>query len=42
MAVTRNTKYVKEYEDDYVAIVERHTLGGTRTITLMEHKHICV
>jgi len=29
---------MKEHEDRYVAVVEKHTLDGANTITLMKHK----
>jgi len=33
---------MKENEDRYVAVVERHALLASSTITLMKHKHIYV
>jgi len=29
---------MKEHEDGYVAVVEKHTLDGANTITLMKQK----
>jgi len=31
---------MKEYEDIYVAVVEKYTLDGANIFTLMKHKHI--
>jgi len=33
---------MKEQEDRYMAVVEKHTLVGASTITLMKHKQICI
>jgi len=30
---------MKEHEDRYVVVVEKHTLDSANTITLMKHKH---
>jgi len=30
---------MKEHEDRYVAVIEKHTLDGANTINLMKHKH---
>jgi len=30
---------MKKHEDRYVAVVEKHTIHGANTITLMKHKH---
>jgi len=32
---------MKEHEDRYVAVVEKHNLVCADAITLMKHKHIC-
>jgi len=32
-------KYMKEHEDRYVAVVEKHTLDGANTIICTKHKH---
>ena len=32
-------KYMKEHEDTYVAVLEKHTLDGANRFTLMKHKH---
>jgi len=30
---------MKEHEDTYVAVVEKYTLDGINTFTLMKHMH---
>jgi len=39
MVVTRNTKIHEKYEDRHVAVVEKHTIDGANTITLMKYRH---
>jgi len=33
-------KYMKEHENEYVAVVEKHTLDGANTFALTKHKRI--
>jgi len=30
---------LKEHKDTYVTVIEKHTLDGSNTITLMKHKY---
>jgi len=39
MAVTRSTQIHERTKLRYAAIIEKHTLNGVNTITLMKHKH---
>ena len=32
-------KFMKEHEDIFVAVVEKHALDGANTFILMKHKH---
>jgi len=34
----RTHKCIKEQKDTYVAVVEKYTLDGAKTFTLMKHK----
>jgi len=34
-----NKEHMREHEDTHVAVVEKYTLGGAITFTLVKHKH---
>ena len=34
----RTHKCIKEQKDTYMAVVEKYTLDGAKTLTLMKHK----
>jgi len=36
---SKEHRFMKGHEDRYVAVIEKHTLDGAHTITVMKHNH---